>query len=555
MMKISAKQYETVELCFQGMVPEGSMVDVDISAVFSHEGSEILVRGFYAGEGIYKVRFLPEDSGVFSYTVNGSGLSEQVSGTLDVLPGDGKHHGPVRADGTYLKYADGTWFHSFGTTVYALAHQPEELIDETISSLSDSPFNKIRMCLFPKHYNYNFNEPQDYAFFPKKGAEPKSFPPEETPIFPQKLDARDDYWDVHHPNFAFWDRFEERMKQLQDMGIEIDLILFHPYDRWGFGNLTLEDNLTYLDYLLRRFSAFPGVWWSLANEYDLCFNKTMEDWYAIESFVAEHDPYHHLLGNHNWFPMWDAGREKITHISWQSKQHFRIAELMKRYGKPVLIDECRYEGTLPEFWGNISGREMIRAFWRVTAQGAYCTHGETFMPGTELGNKATHTDCPDVVWWAKGGILNGESPKRIAFLREIIEELPGPLKPMLMRQSAFLGMTDAEARETASQLFPLMAPTILDGQLKMDYRERDFHYAVQYEYAGNYGEEAFLWYLDDQCCSSRVLALPEEYHYRVELIDTWEMTREIALENASGSTQVTMPGKPFMAILAVRENI
>lgn len=35
-----------------------------------------------------------------------------------------------------------------------------------------------------------------------------------------------------------------------------------------------EDNLIYLDYLIRRLAAFPNVWWSLANEYDLCGAKT-----------------------------------------------------------------------------------------------------------------------------------------------------------------------------------------------------------------------------------------------------------------------------------------
>ena len=37
------------------------------------------------------------------------------------------------------------------------------------------------------------------------------------------------------------------------MGIQVDLILFHPYDRWGFAAMSQHDNLVYLDYLLRRF--------------------------------------------------------------------------------------------------------------------------------------------------------------------------------------------------------------------------------------------------------------------------------------------------------------
>lgn len=84
---------------------------------------------------------------------------------------------------------------------------------------------------------------------------------------------------------------------MQEMGIQSDLILFHPYDNWGFSRLSMEENLVYLDYLLRRFSAIPSMWWSMANEYDLCMSKTMDDWHVIEEFIANNDPYHHLLSN------------------------------------------------------------------------------------------------------------------------------------------------------------------------------------------------------------------------------------------------------------------
>ena len=76
----------------------------------------------------------------------------------------------------------------------------------------------------------------------------------------------------------------------------------------------MEDNLVYLDYLLRRFSAIPEMWWSMANEYDLCAAKTMEDWYAIEDFIVANDPYGHLLSNHNCFGFYDL-RDPILPIS------------------------------------------------------------------------------------------------------------------------------------------------------------------------------------------------------------------------------------------------
>lgn len=39
-------------------------------------------------------------------------------------------HGMVKAVGTHFEYEDGTHFYPFGTTVYALAHQEDNLIDQ-----------------------------------------------------------------------------------------------------------------------------------------------------------------------------------------------------------------------------------------------------------------------------------------------------------------------------------------------------------------------------------------------------------------------------------------
>ncbi len=83
---------------------------------------------------------------------------------------------------------------------------------------------------------------------------------------------------------------------------------------------------------------------------------------------------------------------------------------------PVIIDECVYEGNISPIWGNLPGIEMSRRVWNSVARGGYATHGECFL------------DPDDVLWWGKGGVLKGESPERIGFLRAFLEErLPGRL--------------------------------------------------------------------------------------------------------------------------------
>ena len=76
------------------------------------------------------------------------------------------------------------------------------------------------------------------------------------------------------------------------------------------------------------------------------------------------------------------------------------------------MDECRYEGNIENQWGNISAREMVHRFWLGTVGGGYVGHGETYL----------HPD--DMLWWSKGGVLHGESPPRIAFLRQVLDDSP-----------------------------------------------------------------------------------------------------------------------------------
>ena len=130
MKGIQTRQYEMAELCFTGKKPAGSEVEVDLEAVFVHDGTSTAVKGFYAGNSTYKVRFLPEFSGEYHYTVKGSVLEAPVEGVLKVESAAEGRHGPVRAEGTHLRCADGAYFYSFGTTIYALAHQSEALIEE-----------------------------------------------------------------------------------------------------------------------------------------------------------------------------------------------------------------------------------------------------------------------------------------------------------------------------------------------------------------------------------------------------------------------------------------
>lgn len=506
-------QYQKFELVFQGEEPVGSQSVIDLCATFTCQDTAKEVKGFYAGDGRYVVRFLPQQTGGVQWEVKGL---FQANGEEECTPAiESVHYGLVKPAGTALVYENGTRCHTFGTTVYAMMHQPQELIKQTMETLLKSPFNKVRTCMFPKYYVFNENEPELFAF--EKKAEGG--------------------FDFQRPCFAFWDAFEQMIQACLDHSIEVDLILFHPYDWWGFAKMTREEYLSYLDYLLARFAAYSNVWWSLANEYDSMSVFRAEDWACIEAFISQTDVYGHMLSCHYMLEPYDYTRKNITHCSVQGDVT-EVENMMKKYHKPVLMDEFGYEGNIFCHWGHLSGFELVNRFWLCSVMGGYGTHGETFM------NQA------DTLWWGKGGTLIGSSPKRIGFLRSILEELPGALVPVscnsIVTMETLEEMRKGRYREEQNDLTRALLklpPRQVEQILKNLTKEVRI-------FTGHCGKDAYLSYYGRHCTAVGDLELPEQGKYRIEVIDVWEMTRETILTDVNGKVEFKLPGKEGIAVLA-----
>ena len=474
----------------------------DFSATFSQDGESIEIKGCEINERETAVRFMPRRKGVWHYRAG------DLQGEFLCVPNTGKNHGPVERNGYHFRYADGSAYFPIGTTCYAWIHQTPELITQTLESLENSPFNKIRMLVFPKDMPYNKNDPDLYPFLKKD----------------------DGTWDVSRPDFAFWRHLESGIEKLGELGIEADLILFHPYDRWGFSKLTHEESLIYLEYCIRRLSAYRNIWWSLANEYELVTSKTLDNWMDIGEKISKEDIYGHPISVHNImnvFPKTDW----LTHCSIQNSEVKRVIQWRKEYELPVIIDECGYEGNIEFDWGNLSGFELIHRAWTTVACGGYITHGETFFREDE------------VLWWAKGGKLYGESVARFAFLKEIQYEI-GELTPIGGRIDV-----DFENSPIPSEN-PVIA-AIANAVLNMPEWERKL-FLLRMQPAVSSNENRRLHYLGRTCPAFQEIMLPENGVYRIEVLDIWEMTRTAACEGVSGKIKVPLPGKEGIVILVTR---
>ncbi|MBP8303292.1 MAG: DUF5060 domain-containing protein [Phycisphaerae bacterium] len=497
---VSVEQWDLFELTLRGPSTGTPFVDVQLSAEFSLGDQTFKPQGFYDGGGTYRVRFMPNAPGRWTYTTssNDQGLHGHKGGFV-CTPAKAGNHGPVRVHNTFhFAYADGTPYRQVGTTCYAWIHQGNALEEQTLKTLAGSPFNKLRMCVFPKRYAWNENEPVLYPF---EGTPPSG-------------------WDLARFDPAFFRHLEQRVGQLRDLGIEADIILFHPYDRghWGFDRMPPEADDRYARYVIARLAAYRNVWWSLANEYDFMKEKTPGDWDRLFRIVQASDPYGHLRSIHNGTILYNHTQPWVTHASIQNgsavEDYGRAVLYRDVYRKPVVFDEVKYEGNLPQRWGNLSAEELVLRFWEGAIAGTYVGHGETYL------------DPHDVIWWAKGGVLHGRSPARLAFLREILEAGPADgLEPIDKWQGC--------------------------------------------PFAGKRGEY-YLGYFGRQALTAWPFALykadlADGMRFTAEVIDTWNMTitpahgvfeirkRDDYVFADKDGRAVPLPGRPYIAIRIRRQ--
>ena len=387
------------EVALEGPRSGNPFIAVQIAAIFESEGRRIRVPGFYDGEGVYRIRFSPPETGRWQWRSesNAAALNRHGGSFEAVAPSPG-NHGPVRVsqDGFHFTYADGTAYRQIGTTAYSWALQSDAKCAETLATLKASPFNKIRMLVFP------------------------NVPSVATDPFMRTGSGLKD-WDPARLDPAYFRRFEDRIRRLGELGIEADVILFHPYDpKRGYSDMRREDDERYLRYVVARLGAFRHVWWSMANEYDVVKTKTIADWDHLGQLLQAVDPHDRLRSIHQWDLYYDHRKPWITHASIQNNAAVLDdirAGLHRDFAmKPVIFDEVGYEGNFTEPWGWLTAQQMVERFWFGLIGGTYVGHSETFEPARNAA----------LSWLGQGGRLVGSSMERLAFLRRIMEEGPAP---------------------------------------------------------------------------------------------------------------------------------
>lgn len=496
------ERWSVFEIAVNGEEHGNPFTERTITGTFTGVHEKVTVDGFYDGGGIYKIRFMPRYTGGYTFSVTGNYSVKMHKGTFEVEEASMGNHGPVHVANTFhFAYEDGTPYYSIGTTCYVWELQSDDRIRDTFETLRSSPFNKIRFCIMPKHYDYNLGEPRSY---PYEGTPMDSSILTKENFSQYTGKKKGNYFDHTRFNPGHFRHIETCIEKLMELGIEADLIVMHPYDRWGFAQMSKEEDDLYWKYVIARFAAYRNVWWSLANEHDLLDQKNTSDWERYASILMEKDPYGHVRSIHNCILLYDHTRPWVSHASVQRVDIYRTVEdtnlFRERYRKPVVWDELGYEGNIQHGWGNLPPQEIVRRFWEASVRGGYAGHSETYLSED------------DKIWWSHGGKLHGESWKRLELLHQILCETPG----------LGLAPNKNQAWDEVSAV-------------------------PENEPFGYQTHSYYLYYYSFMQPSFRDYYIDDTTDYEVKVIDTWNMTVEHKGIHR-GKFRIELPGRQYIAV-------
>ena len=106
----NVEKWKVFEITLTGTSIGNPFNEVQLLGRFIINKDTITVPGFYDGEGVYKIRFMPQKEGKWTYlTTSNVKKLDHKAGSFLCTPALKGNHGPVVVKDTfYFAYADGT---------------------------------------------------------------------------------------------------------------------------------------------------------------------------------------------------------------------------------------------------------------------------------------------------------------------------------------------------------------------------------------------------------------------------------------------------------------
>ncbi|MES2455469.1 MAG: DUF4038 domain-containing protein [Bacteroidota bacterium] len=410
-LPVKLKCYDFHEFLVQESIlpSDNPFLETGLSGKFiAPSGKVMQVNGFYDGGGEWKLRFAPNETGIWKYKLSGPNKQFHQTGKLNCIKGKLPGFIGIHPKNPYaFAYGSGIPFFPMGDTSYGLYDDSpvtRKLRTAYLDLRRSQSFNFIRMevCHSQAHGT------KDKAYWPWGGTAQQP--------------------DLDRFNPVFFKGLDTLLLQMRSKGMNAELILLNFY-RLPFTDTkqwTPVREKRWLRYLLARYAAFSNVFmWTISNEYETHPDGAyrLDDPADVEwvsetaKFITANDAYQHLVTvhpvisssttgtspraaiEHPWRIGGFFGKESAISVlsqqtgqngpgtSWNKQKGFwegddinlaRSIRADRIYGKPVMNTENGYEylegqATMKQ---QVHSTDKVRhASWSIVCSGGYFAAG------------------------------------------------------------------------------------------------------------------------------------------------------------------------------------
>ncbi|MCK5740032.1 DUF4038 domain-containing protein, partial [bacterium] len=247
---------------------------VELAAVFTTpSGKTVTINGFWAGGNTWKIRFMPEEIGNYTYTTASTEASlHQQTGSFACT--SSSHPGKLVVDQAHphtFSYSRGGHFFWFGETSWLMMSDGapyESIFKPYVDQRVSQNFNAIHFVLGTGGLPVGTSNPQNEGGY---------------------------LWLVQNKeiNPAFFDWMDLRMDYLHEKQMAVGFFI-----TWAqhFAQFSRAEYERFENYLMARYAAYPLLYWVVVGEFDEASDVGEYNYHG--SLLDQADAYDHLVSNH-----------------------------------------------------------------------------------------------------------------------------------------------------------------------------------------------------------------------------------------------------------------
>lgn len=333
--------------------------EVSVMATFvAPSGKRVTVDGFYDGDNVWRVRFMPDEVGKWRWVIRAEPSEESMSASGTFVCTPSPLHGPLRVhpqNPLWFAFADGTPVYLLAFHLWNLDAMDEPTLAKTLDFLQAHGFN----ALVGPHLT-----PERMAW-------------------ERQADGRPDFARF---NLSVWRGLDRALR----LAAQRQMVVI-PFSLIGGTNGLPKAPTDALDLLLRYWVArWQGFW-------NATFQPTSEweEGYSVAEILSIGDRLRQLtqgrflisvhslrasdatVQNAAWFS-YHTVQDKLTDHNFG--KYVWLANLFARVPKPVLAHECLWEGNFYQREAGLDVDNLRKAAWVIALSGGQINYADEVVP-------------------------------------------------------------------------------------------------------------------------------------------------------------------------------